>query len=269
MHEVYVQQATPIEVRRRLEYDNHLVRLASNYDFRDKIVPTSAHAALEFAKQEYPNDPRDTVFLAHDANTVVGSLVLTSWQENHLDKRGQAFFPILNTHLRKDRDFRKKLSQFQNPVFDVRGVVISPEYRGKGVGKKLFLTAMETLNPAILGGQTRNPAAVLLRATLPGYRTFFAGKEVTIGRENLDHGSEIARGILISYAFASDIELNNRYFHIDKRPALAANRVDTSTLPEELKGPFFQLNLLQMQIGSSRTVMGHVFSIHESLCRKG
>lgn len=173
---MYVEHVSSTEALCRLySHDTSLANLIfSGYDFKES---TRREGVVNVARYEYefPEDRTD-VFIAYDGADSVGSLTLLTWIDDAEDERGLRFYNQLR---QTDPLMLTRLGQCKRPVTEVAGIVVDKHYRRLGIASFLLGVARHCLNPAIIEGQTKNPAVVALRAKLPEYRTFYGGTEVT------------------------------------------------------------------------------------------
>lgn len=104
---------------------------------------------------EYGKSKDREILAVVDENIVVGSLVISK-TDRFLEERS----------------------------YGIHGMVVLPDYRKLGLGKKLFQLAIQKFSIDILSGSTKNPAAVAAIASGvrdPGMRTFYGMYEVTSG----------------------------------------------------------------------------------------
>src|SRR5690606_28733913 len=107
--------------------------------------------------EEFDYPGRAIVFLYRDPEKgiIVGELTAIIWRNTEEDKRGKL--------LRRDLSDQGIEITDANLAFDVGGVVVNPEYRGRGIAPKLIRSAVEDINPVMVVGQTKSPSAVAAR----------------------------------------------------------------------------------------------------------
>lgn len=119
----------------------------------------------------------------------VKQLTKFSFQDNMLpkmsfiaEKDGKAIGYLLLAKLFEDTDpAGNKYTEVH-----ITGTATESQWRGKGVQKKLWRQMIDEVNPSIISGESKNPAAVAARANILaqlGYRTYFGDTDITPGAE--------------------------------------------------------------------------------------
>lgn len=148
------------------------------YDRTENEISGAARAFGEFDEE----DERSFIYLAIENKRAIGELVATIWSTE--DKFGKWFWRNLE---RRNPSLAGRLKRFSPVGVNISGVTTDPDYRGKGLGKKLYQAMVSDLNPSFVTGATKEPAAVLARASAlkDGFRTFYGNMEVTPGKNEI------------------------------------------------------------------------------------
>lgn len=148
--------------------------------------------------------------------------------------------------------------------YGIHGVVLLPDYRGLGLGKRLFLEATHRLEPHIMAGSTKTPAEVMAQASgtrTGNMRTFYGYYEVT--SPDSSGPTEIHSGILGKYYFKKHILPGD--FVLKPPDILLPDLPDLSGYPLYIVEAFGPVLEKQIQIGDSLTAALPAISIHRSL----
>lgn len=124
-------------------------------------------------------DHRRQVYLAFENKTLVGSVTFGLWTQDEA-KRGVAFWESLPDAI------RARAQEISPLAVDMVGIVVLPQFRGRGIGGALLEHGVSELQPSIVIGETRSHQQVRSRADVLeklGFRTFFGHGEITPGRE--------------------------------------------------------------------------------------
>ncbi len=260
---VEIIQYSPSEIVTTLEENSPLARLASSgYDLSSYSKSHPLEAAL--AEYNHPDDEA-VIFVAKEGEEAVGSLVLMLWKDNPQDKRGSKFWPRLRG---LDPALAERLSQFNHLACDVGGVVVLPQKRNQGIGKLLYQTGLEVINPGILVGQTRTPQAVMLRSKLSGFRSIYGQTEVTTShpQPQTEEHLFLAEAYLLAL---SAIEVNHQPGALVYAFAtgIAAPVPDVSGYPDIIKQSFQPVIDFQSKLNAEKNrghiVMSPILSIRE------
>ncbi len=141
---------------------------------------------LKRAEEEYGgSDERKDIFFALEQGRIVSSLVLINWSEGQT-KRGAPFWGKLRE---LDHKLVDKAQEYSSYACDVGGIVTLPEYRSKGIMKKLIQKAHQELKPSIIVGRTKTVEAVKARASnWDGMQTYYGLVNITPGSNPTDSG---------------------------------------------------------------------------------
>lgn len=150
-------------------------------------------------------------------------------------------------------------------VFSVHGIAVLPEFKGQGLGKKLYEIAVRESKADVITGSTKTPAAVLARANglvdIP-MRTFFGLYEVTSPERcgyTFDH-----EGLLEEYLKAKGVILDiHNPVLLKSIDILRPNIPDVLGFPSYIQQAFQLIIDKQIEIGDSQTVTLPLISIRE------
>lgn len=166
---ITIQRYSPSEIRNHPEFYNDLRSLMRDgYGFTEDLDEQVQH--------EYDGDnERRKIFLAFDNNKIVGSLAVTAIHQNNLPRN--EFIEHLQMISRDAAEACRDKS-----IYNVSGVVVHPQFQGEGIAKQLLTEFVNSLDPTIVVGRTKTPAAAFIRArTLAehGFRTWLGNTEIT------------------------------------------------------------------------------------------
>jgi ribosomal protein S18 acetylase RimI-like enzyme len=139
----------------------------------------------------------------------------------------------------------------------VWGAVVSPDARGQRLGTRLYQQLAAELNPPIIEGQTKTPAAVASRVSIPGYRHFYGTTEVTprpkSNEAELDEPipplPPEAIAVLKAYQIANERQASPDWggWHIGS-DTLNNGVPDTEGFPPEIRAAFIPLQFEQARM---------------------
>ena len=254
-----VEQTLPSQVLPQIT-DVHCTLAELIYAGYDLRPNGTGENPLDAVKVEFNyDDKRTDIFLAREGERVIGSLTLIKWQDKETDKRGHLFYP----KLRELAPFlASRLVEINPMVCDVAGVVTHPDYRGTGIAKVLLKEAIRTLNPTIIGGQTKTVGAVMVRSRLDalGYRTFYGSTEVT--SSNPYPISQIHTSLYQAYSYAREVtEYEPEGLVHQYHGGIAPTIPDTTGYPLIIQTAFEPVIQAQRRIGlDGPTVMSFLLS---------
>jgi GNAT superfamily N-acetyltransferase len=134
----------------------------------------------EIIEEEYSHgENRTIIFLAEVDGQIVGSLYFILWHNSIDDKRGGKFMQYIAENGEGIIDL-EALSKYVVLACDV-GIVVHPDFQGKGIVNRLYKAGVNTINPAFIVGQTKTPGAVIARSRILeeyGYSTAYGGLSV-------------------------------------------------------------------------------------------
>lgn len=210
----------------------------------------------------YPNR-RGTVFLARQDDKAVGVLTLLFWRDAEKDKRGKRFWPKIRE---LDPEFPTPAEIEGMVACDVAGVVTDPSIRGNGIGKHLYAMATDSHNLGIIVGQTKTPGAVMLRSTLPGYRTFYGDAEVT--RTHPQPQTAEHQALMRAYLHAREqVMVSGETTVFEYVGRIAPTVPDVAGYPEIIQGAFAPVIRAQKRY-SECTVMSGLISVKSHLLKR-
>ncbi|MEP7166579.1 MAG: GNAT family N-acetyltransferase [Candidatus Woesebacteria bacterium] len=214
--------------------------------------------------QEFDYPGRAKIYLYKDGNTndIIGYFTAIIWKNEDNDKRGG----YLRSHF---REHKVKVND-RNLAFDVGGIVIDPRFRGQGIGPSLIRYATDDINPVMVVGQTKNPAAIFARtkALSDKYILVWGGK--VISEPNLDFSDQVAQFATESFYKARQIYytkeltkdaselLQSRYgkaVHASPQELVPFDKVDLSTVPYSLQPAFSEINAVQDELNAKNIKM--------------
>lgn len=149
--------------------------------------------------------------------------------------------------------------------FGVHGIVVLPEYKGKGLGKKLYKEAAKNAGVDIISGSTKTPSAVLARANgvaEHGMRTFYGPYEVTSPSRNGmigDHLEFLAAYLANKEKFPGEVVI------FRSTDILLPDVPDLSDFPDHIKHAFEPVVTRQKEVGDAKTAVMPLLSIKEGL----
>lgn len=203
-------------------------------------IPSSdTRSKEEIIKDEYNHgENRTLIFLAEVEGKVVGSLYFILWRNDVNDKRGGKFLQYLAENASDLIDL-DKLKEFKTLACDV-GIVIHPDYQGRGVVNQLYSEGVKLAQPAFVVGQTKTPGAVIARSRILeacGYLTSYGGLPVS-----LEMSLDVAADVADAYYFArKDVakRIDGRYVHYAETEALQPEiHVDMDRLSPNIRATF-------------------------------
>jgi len=154
------------------------------------------------AIDEYNFPGRASAFIhLNESGKVDGSLSAIRWMNTDSDKRGRLLREFLT--LNGFRSSMDGLSPDSVLAYDVGGIVVAPDSRGKGIARELIHASIEELDPTFVIGQTKNPSAVIARSKALaelGYVSVYGG-QVIRPRDTYAPLIEEKIGMLLNEAF--------------------------------------------------------------------
>lgn len=203
------------------------------------IPENSTQSKEQIIADEYDHgEERTLIFLAEIDGKVVGSMYFILWINNENDKRGSKFLEFLQNNADDLIDL-EELKKIPILACDI-GIVVHPDYRGRGVVTHLYTTGVQLVRPAFIVGQTKTPAAVIARNRVlgaNGYLSSYGGLPISSNLKD-----ETAGCIANAYYFArQDVaqRVGNTYTHYAKTEALQPEiEVNLSKLEHNIKVTF-------------------------------
>ncbi len=236
--EITIKQYTPSEVtalaRLKPEIADHII---AGYG-----IPQTDKSKEQIVEEEYDHgENRTAVFLAEINGEVVGSLYFILWRNNQEDKRGGRLLNFL-THNDNGLIDVAKLSKYEMLACDV-GIVVHPDFQGKGVAGELYRKGIEAMNPAFLVGQTKTPGAVIARSrvlAVHNYVTSYAGIPVSLNLPN-----NVAEFLTEAFYYAKhDViqRVPGKFIHYAKTESLQPEiKVDQTKLNATMRSTFSEI----------------------------
>lgn len=136
---------------------------------------------LEYAEQVYGSKNTITYFALSEGKAV-GSATFSMLIRDNGSQRADSFWDVIEEGAPSLLRKIEALSDDNQPfAVHEEGIVTLPDWRQKGVQKKLVAHALTQLEPSLIVGETRSPATALLIAKLSGeegYETFFGGTNI-------------------------------------------------------------------------------------------
>ncbi len=149
-------------------------------------MPVGDKTKEQVVEEEFDHgENRTVIFLAEVEGRVVGSLYFILWKNDIEDKRGGRLIEFIKSNTSSELD-SKKLFSYKVLACDV-GIVVHPDFQGKGVAGALYKAGIEYINPALIVGQTKTPGAVIARSRVLatyGYITAYAGIPISVNLTN-------------------------------------------------------------------------------------
>lgn len=150
--------------------------------------------------------------------------------------------------------------------YGIHGIVVLPQYKGQGIGKRLYQEAAGSENIQIICGSTKTPSAVTARASgtaMSGMRTFYGKFEVTSSQQN--GPSNLNRVFLNQYLLhKKDADLDSTIFFRDT-DILPPNIPNLDTFPDYLRKAFEPVIRSQLEVDSKKTAVMPLLSIRKEL----
>ncbi len=196
-------------------------------------------------------------YLYRQAGRAVGSLAISDLSKDSTDETALAFWETIPDHV------AKKLTGLK--LGEVAGVVVLPEFQSQGIGTRLFNHMIEDLQPAIIMGGTRNPAAVIARSKAfnrQGYRSFYGQYEVITDPEIRAEPSTCHLEILQGYL--AD-KLNDGELYLESTDTLPPTLPEIDHLPVGFKLCFSSLIRKQTEVKDEVTVIVPLISIKQEI----
>lgn len=149
------------------------------------------------------------------------------------------------------------LSRMEMPdlnAYGVHGVVVRPEYKGIHLGSKLYETAFREVQLDAVFGSTKNPFAVLSRASAgrkAGMRTFYGKYEVTSGEQS----GECTDHLNLLYRNLARRQNVDWVTSVTLKPtdSLPPDIPDLTGMPDYIKLAFVPVIRAQKEIGDKMT----------------
>jgi hypothetical protein len=155
-----------------------------------------------------------------------------------------------------------RLSTLIFGVYATNDIVVSPELHQEGIAQRLWREVAGELNPKIIIGGTKNPAAVFARAKALGgfgYRTFFGNSEVTPSSPK-PHSRQ-QRGLVEACLILRGIPKASDDLILVETDRLLFNVPSISGFPDYIREPFKNLIEAQQKYEERSTVAKILLSV--------
>jgi RimJ/RimL family protein N-acetyltransferase len=261
---IQIRQLTPSQVielsRSQPDIANHIVQ---GY----KIPESDPRTKEEIVEEEFDHgENRTVIFLAEVEGKIVGSLYFILWRNNPDDKRGGKFRRYLEDNANGLIDL-ETLQQHEVLACDV-GIVIHPDYQGKGIVHELYTKAVDSINPAFVVGQTKTPGAVIARSRILeeiGYSTSYGSSPVS----GMEKG--VAELITEAYFYSRQdvlVRLKDKSVHYAKTEALQPElNIDYSRIASNIANTFKQIEEADLHRPDGFITFAPLISIKSSLIK--
>lgn len=230
------------------------------------LLETQTYDPLQTITEEYEYpDSSSHVFVMRDEERIPGTVVILEWTKHSPQtEESLRFWETLSQEL-TDTQLLQTLESLN--ILEVAGIVTSLKERNKGVGKGLFTSVIETFKPALVMGQTKNPAAALVRMKVfreAGYRTFLGEYELT--NEGIEK-TTVQLPFMAAYAAAHNLgtpQPEGIIYPFDEY-GITPDVPDVSTFPEYIQQAFLPIIEAQKRVGESTTIYAPLITIKADL----
>ncbi len=150
-------------------------------------------------------------------------------------------------------------------AFGIHGIVVRPELKGLGIGKRLYSEAAKLQEVKLIGGNTKTPEAVLARSkgvAQSDMRTFYGYYELTPGREG---PTRVHDRLIKEFLSKKEVFDHENAVILKSTDTLLPNVPNLFNYPGHLYESFKPVIESQRELGNFKTAAMPLISIRKEL----